>query len=96
MAAHYDTSVLPTRPRKPRDEGKVEGAVLIVERWILVRLRNIQFFSVEALNAAIAALLVALNARAMRRINRSRRDLFDEIEQPALQALPLEPFEYAE
>jgi transposase len=37
MAAHYDTTILPTRPRKPRDKGKVEGAVLIVERWILAR-----------------------------------------------------------
>lgn len=44
LAAHYDTTVLPTRPRKPRDKGKVEGAVLIVERWILARLRNRQFF----------------------------------------------------
>ena len=35
MATHYDTTVLATRPRKPRDKGKVEGAVLIVERWIL-------------------------------------------------------------
>ncbi len=96
MAEHYDTTVLPTRPRKPRDKGKVEGAVLIVERWILARLRNMQFFSVEALNATIAELLSDLNARPMRRIGRSRRDLFDEIERPALQALPPEPFEYAE
>ena len=35
MAEHYDTTILPTRSRKPRDKGKVEGAVLIVERWIL-------------------------------------------------------------
>jgi transposase len=34
MAEHYDTTILPTRSRKPRDKGKVEGAVLIVERWI--------------------------------------------------------------
>ncbi len=40
MVEHYDTTVLPTRPRKPRDKDKVEGAVLIVERWILARLRN--------------------------------------------------------
>ena len=71
MATHYDTTVLPTRPRKPRDKGKVEGAVLIVERWILARLRNRQFFSVEALNVAIAALLEDLNARTMRRLGRS-------------------------
>ena len=39
MAAHYDTAVLPARPRKPRDKAKVEAAVLIMERWLLGRLR---------------------------------------------------------
>jgi len=96
MATHYDTTVLPTRPRKPRDKGKVEGAVLIVERWILARLRNQQFFSIAALNGAIAELLVDLNTRTMRRVGRSRRELFDEIEHPALRPLPDMPFEYAE
>jgi len=96
MATHYDTTVLPTRPRKPRDKGKVEGAALIVERWILARLRNRQFFSIEALNVAIAELLDDLNARIMRRVGRSRRELFEEIERPALSPLPEAPFEYAE
>ena len=40
MAAHYGTSILPARPRKPRDKAKVEQAVLIVERWLLGRLRR--------------------------------------------------------
>ena len=31
MAAHYDTAILPARPRRPRDKAKVEQAVLIVE-----------------------------------------------------------------
>ena len=53
MAAHYGTTVLPTRPRKPRDKAKVEVAVLIVERWILARLRNRRFFSLSELNEAI-------------------------------------------
>ena len=35
MAAHYDTAILPARPRRPRDKAKVEAAVLIVERWLL-------------------------------------------------------------
>ena len=34
MAAHYDTAILPARPRRPRDKAKVEAAVLIVERWL--------------------------------------------------------------
>lgn len=40
MAEHYNTTILPTRSRKPKDKAKVEGSVLIVERWILARLRN--------------------------------------------------------
>ena len=27
MAAHYDTAILPARPRRPRDKAKVEAAV---------------------------------------------------------------------
>jgi transposase len=40
LATHYGKTVMPTQPRKPRDKAKVEAAVLIVERWILARLRN--------------------------------------------------------
>ncbi len=45
MAAHYDTAILPARPRRPRDKAKVEQAVLIVERWMLGRLRHRIFYS---------------------------------------------------
>ena len=96
MAAHYDTAVLPTRVRKPRDKAKVEVAVQVVERWILARLRNRQFFSLAALNATIAALLRELNDRPMRQIGKSRRELFDALERPALKALPPAPYQYAE
>ena len=44
MAAHYGTAILPARPRKPRDKAKVEQAVLIVERWLLGRLRRRTFY----------------------------------------------------
>src|SRR5690606_33029064 len=37
-AQHYNTVVLPTRVRQPRDKAKVEAGVLVVERWILARL----------------------------------------------------------
>jgi transposase len=63
MAAHYGTSILPARVRRPRDKAKVENGVLIVERFVLARLRNRQFFSLEELNQAIRELLDELNAR---------------------------------
>ena len=84
LATHYGTTILPTRVRKPRDKAKVEVAVLIVERWILARLRHRRFFSLAELNAAIAELLAALNARQMRKIGATRRQLFEAIDAPAL------------
>src|SRR5690606_32425512 len=53
FAEHYEVAILPARVRKPRDKAKVENAVQNVERWILARLRNRQFFSLTELNAAI-------------------------------------------
>jgi len=44
FSEHYGTTVLPTRVRRARDKAKIEGSVLITERWILARLRNQTFF----------------------------------------------------
>ena len=96
LATHYRTAILPTRVRKPRDKAKVEVAVLVVERWILARLRNRRFFSLAELNQAIAELIADLNARPMRKLGVSRRDLFLELDRPALKELPAEPYQYAE
>lgn len=41
LATHYQTTVLPARARKPKDKAKAEAGVLLVERWILARLRPV-------------------------------------------------------
>src|SRR6266545_4665539 len=96
LASHYHVAILPARPRRPRDKAKVEVGVQVVERWILARLRNQRFFSLAELNSAISTLLGDLNGRPMRRLGVSRRQLFDELDRPALAALPVEPYVYAE
>jgi transposase len=96
LATHYDTAILPTRPRKPRDKAKVEGAVLIVQRYVLARLRNRQFFGLVELNSAIRAIVADLNAKVMRKIGSSRNELLTTIDRPALKPLPSEPYAYAE
>jgi transposase len=53
MAQHYGVTVIPARPRRPKDKAKVETGVLIVQRWILARLRRRTFFSLDELNQAI-------------------------------------------
>ncbi len=96
MAAHYGTAVIPARPRKPRDKAKVEVGVQVVERWILAKLRNRRFFSLAEANAAIRQLLDELNARVTRHLGASRRQLFEQLDRPALLDLPVEPYTYAE
>jgi len=96
LAQHYGTAILPTRPRKPRDKAKVEVAVQIVQRFVLARLRNQRFFSLDELNAAIREAIADLNARIMRKLGVSRNELFAQIDKPALKALPPMPYQYAE
>ena len=96
FAEHYAVAILPARVRKPRDKAKVEVGVQIVERWILARLRDRQFFSLAELNTAIASLLVELNERAFQKLDGSRRSRFIEIEQAALKPLPQRAYEYAQ
>ena len=47
-------------------------------------------------NQAIGEALERINSHVMRRLGQSRRDLFLEVEQPALRPLPPTPYEYAD
>ena len=95
MAQHYGTVVLPARPYRPKDKAKVEVSVQVVQRWILARLRNRVFHSLGELNQAIAELLDALNDRVTKHLKASRAQLFNELDKPALKAMPTERYEVA-
>src|SRR5271169_4903065 len=78
-------------------EAKVEVAVLIIERWLLGRLRHHRFYSLAELNAAIGELLRQLNdERPIRRLGVTRRALFEELDRPNLNSLPAQPYCFAE
>jgi transposase len=96
LARHFHTIILPTRVAHPRDKAAVEAGVLVVERWVLAPLRHRQFFSLAELNEAIAINTAEVNGRPFRGQPTSRRELFEELERPALQALPVTPYEFAE
>ena len=96
LADHYGCVVLPTRIVRPRDKAKVEVAVQIVERFVLAKLRNRTFFSLAELNAAIRDCVATINAKVMRRMDKSRVELLEALDRPALKALPNEPYAYAE
>lgn len=96
LAYHYQTAVMPARPYKPKDKAKAENAVLVVERWIMMRLRNEVFHTFKELNLAIKELMQSLNQRRMKELDASRVELFNTLDKPALRPLPAERFLYTE
>jgi transposase len=96
LADHYGCVVLPARVMKPRDKAKVEVAVQIVQRFVLAKLRHRRFFSLAELNAAIRDCVAAINTKVMRHVGKSRNELLETIDRPALNALPTTPYSYAE
>jgi transposase len=95
FARHYGLAILPARVRKPRDKAAVEGGVLLVERWILARLRDATFFSLAALNQVLRTLIAELNAKPFQKREGSRASVFATTERPALRPLPGSAYEYA-
>jgi transposase len=96
LARHYGTVVLPARAAHPRDKAAVEAGVLQVERWVLAPLRNHAFYSLAELNRAIRQKVAELNDKVFRGEPTSRRELFEELERPALKPLPKRPYELSE
>ncbi len=86
---HYDISVLPARPRKPKDKAVVESNVLHIQRTILARLRNRQFFSLNEINIAIREELELFNNRPMKDYgNQTRQERFEKLDKPYANPLP--------
>ena len=96
LADHYGTAILPTRVRRPRDKAKVENSVLLVERWILAKLRHHTFFSLAELNTAIQELLEGLNNKPFKKLPGCRKALFEQLDAPAMKPLVRERYTYAE
>ena len=93
-AEHYGVAVVPAQPYKPKDKAKAENGVLVVQRWILARLRHQSFFSLAELNRCIRSLLEDLNNRPFKQLPGCRRSAFEQLDKPALRSLPAQPYRY--
>jgi len=91
---HYGVIVAPARPRKPKDKPKAEQGVQAIQRYILARLRHHKFFSVDELNEAIAKLLDRYNDKIVKHLQKSRTELFSELDAPYLNPLPANSYVY--
>ena len=86
---YHRTAAVPTRPVRPKDKGNVEAGVKVVTNWVIGRLADRRFASLDDLNEAIAAEVESINDRIpFRGQKTSRRELFTEHEKSELIALP--------
>jgi len=93
MAAHYGTTILAARVRKPRDKGSVEKAVDLSYKHIYAPLRHQTFYSMEELNAAMRRQVELLNSRPFKVREGSRRQVFMDDERSKLKDLPSTPYQ---
>ena len=94
MNRYYGVVVDPARPRKPKDKPKAEQGVQAIQRYILARFRHHKFFSIDELNEALASLLDRYNNKIVKHLQKSRTELFEEIDAPYLNPLPMNNYVY--
>lgn len=94
FADYHDFAILNTRPRTPQDKGLAEVSVQIVQRSILVKLRDRKFFSLDELQKALDAEVNKINIGITKRFPESRWDRFQRFEKEELQCLPQQPYPF--
>ena len=91
-AVHYNTNLVATRPRKPKDKPTVENNVYLSYLRIYARIRNEEFHSVFEINKRIRELLGAYNQTSFQKLEGSRYERFLQNEKSLLKPLPQDPF----
>ena len=95
MAEHYDTAIVPARPKAPDDKPNAEGTVKFATTWILAAIRNYHFFSFEEARATVAEKLEELNTKPFQKRVGCRRSADEEEEMAFMHPLPPTPYESA-
>jgi len=89
---HYGTVLLPTKPRMPRHKGKIEAGIKFVQSNAL---RGRSFESLAAQNAHLAHWESCVaDLRIHGTTKKQVRQVFEQLERPALLPLPAERFAF--
>lgn len=95
MADHYDTAIVPARPKAPDDKPNAEGSVKFATTWILAAIRNYHFLSFEEAYATVKEKLEALNNKSFKTRKGNRHTAYEEEERSFMHPLPPAPYELA-
>ena len=96
LGEYYNTAIMPTGVKKPKQKASVEGSVGKIATCVIAKLRNETFTSLDSLNHAIFKAVKEYNDRPFQKRDGSRTVLFNTQEKAYLRALPLVPYEVCE
>jgi transposase len=96
FARHYNTTIIPARPEKPKDKPLVENAVNLIYQRVYAPLRDTKFFSLDELNQNMWQELKKHNDTPFQKRESTRNKLWKEIECDMLMPLPAVRYEIKE
>lgn len=89
LVEYYGCECIPARVRTPKDKPGVEKAVFdSVERYILLKIRHIQFHSIEEVNIMVRQYLEEFINKPFQKKEGSRKSVFINEDKPMLKPLP--------
>lgn len=96
MAAHYGAAVMPARVKTPRDKPSVENEVWQAATEVIAALCDTVFTDLNELREVVRKKVDEHNSRPFSKREGTRRQVFEEQEQPLLRPLPAIPYEVCE
>ena len=92
LVDYYGAVCIPSRVRKPKDKPGVEKSVFdVVERYIMLKIRNEEFHSIDEINKAVWKHLADFVVQPKK--EESRKSVFINEDKPVLMPLPTQRYE---
>ena len=89
LIEYYGCECIPAIVRTPKDKPSVEKAVFdAVERYIMLKIRNMQFHSIDEINKTVKYYLDELINKPFQKKEGSRKSVFINEDKPMLKPLP--------
>ncbi|TWX55256.1 IS21 family transposase [Colwellia hornerae] len=88
IANFYCMSSEHLKLRSGQTKRNIDISLRVVTRWILSKIRSVDFYTLESLNTTLSQLSKKLNQRVVKSLPESRSSLFELLDQPVLEPLP--------
>lgn len=80
MADYYGTTIIPARVKKPKDKALVENTIGNLTTYIIAKMKDYQFLSIQEYNELLMTELERFNHKNFQKKEGSRASVFEMME----------------